>query len=165
MAIPKRLQTYLTKHRVAFTAIPHKTVYTAYDVAQTLHIPLREVIKTLVVRADRDLILAILPADKRLDLAKVKKALGAAKISLVSEGAMEKALKVKAGAVTPFGGYHGLRLLADRSLRAKKQLFMGTGSFTDAARVTMSRYLAVEKPVLASITEAKAKKGSRRKRR
>lgn len=165
MAIAKRLQTYFLKRRIAYTPVAHKTVFTAYDVAQTLHVKLGEVVKTLVLRADgKRLLLAVLPADKRLDFAKAKKAASAKTIELVSEKAMEKALGVPAGAVTAFGGFHKLPVLFDRALRTKKKPLFGAGSFTDSIRVAIGRYLAAEKPTVALISESGKRPKQQRRR-
>lgn len=168
MAVPKALQTYLKKNKLVYEPVAHKTVFTAYDVAQTLHVKLGDVVKTLVVRADGKLLLAVLPADRRLDLAKARKAAKAKTLALVSEKAMEKSLGIRAGAVTAFGGFHKLPMLCDASLKAKVRPLFGAGSFTDSIRLAPSRFLAVEKPMVAPICEAKKaveKSAAKRKKR
>ena len=100
MSIPASLVAYFKKNNIAVAQVAHRTVFTAYDVAQTMHVPLGEVVKTLVVKADGKLWLAVLPADRRLDFKKIQKAAGAKSLSLIGEKAMESALGIKAGADT-----------------------------------------------------------------
>ncbi|KKU13723.1 MAG: YbaK/prolyl-tRNA synthetase associated region [Candidatus Magasanikbacteria bacterium GW2011_GWC2_45_8] len=86
----KKVLAHLDKYKVRYTHVPHKTVYTAYDLANTLKKKLNEIAKTLVVKVDKRYVLVVLPANVRVDLQKVKKVLKAESVHLLPEGVMEK---------------------------------------------------------------------------
>ncbi len=146
MPIPKTLEFHLKKNKVAYEVVPHRTVFTAYDLASTLREKLESIGKTLLIWADKELVLVLLPASRRLDLAKLKKFLAAKKISIASEKEMIAALKVKAGALTPFGSLHKVPVVVDRALARTTTVLLGAGSFTESLRLKMKDYLKTEHP-------------------
>jgi len=158
MPIPKRVEGYLKKANKKFDVLAHKTVYTAYDVAQTLKRKLHEVGKTLLVKADKTYVLVVVPASRRLDFDKLKKALKAQNVQLVSERAMTKLLKVKAGVLTAFGKLHKLPTVVDKSLLKSKDIILQAGSFTDSVLMKAKDFVAVEQAKLVNIVEAAKKK-------
>lgn len=154
MPIPAKVKAYLKKAKVGFEEIGHKTVFTAYDVAQTLKRNLKEIGKTLLVKTDKAYVLVVVPASHRLDLAKLKKALKVKKVEMVPEKVMAKMLKVKAGALTAFGKLHKLPLIVDRSLLKTKEVILQAGSFTDSVRMKAKDFVEMEEALLAGIVEA-----------
>jgi len=73
---PVKIVNYLEKMGINHEILEHKTVYTAIDVANTLKKKLNQIVKSLVVKADQDYYLVLLPADKNLDEEKLKKIIG-----------------------------------------------------------------------------------------
>src|SRR3989344_5674506 len=154
MPIPAKVEAYLKKAAKPFEKIGHKTVFTAYDVAQTLQKKLQEVGKTLLVSADKTYVLVVFPASKRLDVAKLGKALKVKKVKIVPEAVMVKVLKVKAGALTAFGKLHKLPLVVDRGLLKTKEVILQAGSFTDSVLMKASDFVKIEEAKLVNIAEA-----------
>jgi Ala-tRNA(Pro) deacylase len=157
MAIPKPIQNHLSKIGLKYETVPHRKVFTVYDLAQTLKIKLNEIAKTLLVKSDKQLVLTVLPAHRRLNLAAVKKALGAKSVTLASEKDMVAKLKVKPGAVTAFGSWHKLPVLLDKGLLKTTKALFAAGSFTDAVRLKMKDYVKTQTPQTAAIAETKKK--------
>lgn len=149
MPIPKPVKNYLEKHGAPYEEIAHKTVYTAFDAAQTLKKELKEIAKNLLVQADKTFALVIVPADRKIDLNKVKKALGAKKLSLSNEKIMVKVLKIKPGAISSFGKLHQLETWVDKAMLKTKKAVFSTGSFTDSVFMKVKDFLALEEAKLA----------------
>src|SRR5690349_16863266 len=116
MPIPAKVQTYLKKLKIKYDVVEHKTVFTVYDLAQTTKINMNAIVKTLLVKADKEYKLVMLPAHRRLNIDALKKLLGAKKVSIAKESDMAKEMKVKPGALTPFGGLHKLGVVVDKDL-------------------------------------------------
>ncbi|MFH1029978.1 MAG: YbaK/EbsC family protein [bacterium] len=130
--LPKKLEKFLKDHGINYDLLEHKTVYTAFDAAQTLKRKLEEIAKTLAIKADKKYALIVLPASHKADLNKLKKMLKADKLEIVKETEMAKALNVKPGAVTPFGKFHNVPVYIDKSLLKTKLIVASTGSFTES---------------------------------
>lgn len=151
MSIPKKVLSYLDKHQVEYKEIVHKTVYTAYDAAQTLKKELKEVAKNLLVQADRTFALVIVPADKKIDLEKIRKALGAKKVSIPNEKIMLKVLKIKPGVVSSFGRLHKVETLIDRAMLKTQKVVFSTGSATNSVLMKVKDFVTMEEAKLADI--------------
>ncbi len=151
MAIPAKVKSYLDKSGIDYEEIAHKTVFTAYDAAQTLKKKLNEVAKNLLIEADKIHVLVILPADKKVDLGKLKKALGAKKVSIPKEQVMVKVLKIKPGSLSSFGKLHKLEVLVDKAMLGTKKVLFSTGSFTDSVLMKVKDFIKMEEAKLANV--------------
>jgi len=154
MAIPKKTKAYLDKRMAKYDEMTHKTVYTAYDVAQTLKKELREIAKSLLIAADKAYIIAVVPAHMRIDLGKLKKSLKAKKVSLPKEKVMVKIFKVKPGAMTAFGGLHKVEVWVDKSLLKTKDVIFSAGNFTDSVRMKAKDFIELEQAKLSDFTKS-----------
>lgn len=132
MALSKKLEKFLNDHGIDYDILEHKTVYTAFDAAQTLKRKLGEISKSLLMKADKKYVLIVMPASHRADIGKLKKLLKVKDLEIVQEKEMAKALKIKPGAVTPFGKFHGLPVYVDKALLKSKLIVASTGSFTES---------------------------------
>ncbi|MBI2984369.1 MAG: hypothetical protein HYY50_01975 [Candidatus Kerfeldbacteria bacterium] len=54
MAVPAKVTKKLDREKVKYEFVPHKTVFTVYDLAQTLKTKLNTIAKTLLVKADAE---------------------------------------------------------------------------------------------------------------
>ena len=151
MSLPKKVKNYLDKQDIDYEELAHKTVYTAYDAAQTMKKELKDIAKNLLVKADNTYALVVVPADKKLDLKKIKKALGAKKISIPDEKVMVRVLKIKPGAISSFGKLHKLEILVDKAMVGTKKAVFSTGSMTDSVLMKVKDYIQMEEAKLADI--------------
>ncbi|MFH1583127.1 MAG: YbaK/EbsC family protein [Candidatus Falkowbacteria bacterium] len=153
---PQKLAKYLEKAGIKHNVLEHKTVYTAYDAAATMGKKLNEVVKTLLVAADKDCYLVILPADHNLDFKKLAQFIGKAtgqKIKVVKipgEAVMEKLLKVKAGAMSAFGGLHKLPVVMEKKLAKIKKAVFASGSFNHSVEMAVKDFVKLENAALGS---------------
>ncbi|MFA6254904.1 MAG: YbaK/EbsC family protein [Patescibacteria group bacterium] len=154
MSIPKNTKKYLDKKMAKYDELTHKTVYTAYDAAQTLRRELKDIAKSLLIAADKAYIIAVVPAHMRIDLKKLKQALKVKKISIPNEKVMLKIFKVKPGTMTAFGGLHQVEVWVDKSLLKTKDIILSAGSFTDSVRMKAKDFIDLEQAKLANFAKA-----------
>lgn len=152
MALPKTVQQYLQTNNIPFEAVEHKIVFTAYDLAATLKEKLESIGKTLLIKADNGFVLVLLPANRRLDLAKLKNALGAKKLSIVSEKEMIAKFKVKTGGLTSFGTLHKVEVFVDSALLKASKVLVAAGSFTDHIRLKARDFVKLENAKTGNIS-------------
>jgi prolyl-tRNA editing enzyme YbaK/EbsC (Cys-tRNA(Pro) deacylase) len=146
MKIPQNLINHLNKNKVNHEVVEHKTVYTAYDTAQTLKIKMDQVVKNLLVKADKNIHLVVLTADKMLDLKKLQKLLKVKKIEIITEKMMPKFLKGKPGAFHPFASIYKFPIVAEQSFTKAKEALFPTGSFNHHLKLKIKDFLNLEKP-------------------
>ncbi len=154
--LPAKLVKYLDKHGVKHEILEHRTVYTALDAAATMKKKLNEIAKSLLVKADKDYYLILLPADHNLDFKKLGKCIGmqtGKKVKVVKipgEKAMGSALKIRAGALSAFGGVHKLPVMIDKGLAKAKKVVFASGSFNHSVEMAVRDFVKMENAVLGS---------------
>ncbi len=144
MAIPKKLLNHLDKAKAKFDVLEHRTVYTAYDLAQTTKSKLQDIAKTVLIKADKKYYLVVVPSHYQLDFMKIKKLLKVKKVGMAKENEMKTKFKVKPGAITPFGTIHNVEVVIDNTLLKAKDIILGAGSFTESIRMKIKDFLKVE---------------------
>ena len=131
-----RLREYLDSHNVKYVVISHSLAYTAQGVAALTHIPGKELAKTVIVKIDGTLAMAVLPASCQVDLARVKALLGAETVELASEREFKDRFPdCETGAMPPFGNLYGMDVYADESLTQDKEIAFNAGSHWELVRM------------------------------
>lgn len=163
MKIPQNLLKHLQKNKVKHEVVEHKTVYTAYDTSQTLKTKLGNVVKGLLVKADKEFHLVLLTADKMLDLKKLAKLLKVKKIEIVSEKIMPKVFKGKPGAFHAFASLYKLPVVVEKGVLKLKEAVFPSASFNHSIKLKVKDFLNLEKPkigifgIIKKIKKAKKK--------
>ena len=165
MPVSSKIIKYLDENKYKYEIIEHKTTYTAWDTSQTKKIKPQEVTKALIMRADNDYVLALLPANRNLDKQKLLKIINVArkkigaktykKIDFAKEAWMKKNLPGKVGAVPPFTKLLKIEIFIDSLLAKNKKIYLGSGEYVYSVRVTASQYLKIENPVKGSFSKSK----------
>jgi len=153
--IPAKLIKKLDEAALKYEIIPHRVVFTAFDLAQTTGAKIQEITKTLLLKADKDYILTLLPANANLDLDKLKKLVKAKKIKFVNEKEMVKNLKIKAGAIHPFGSLFKLQIFVDNKVAKLKTAFFQPGSYTESIKMKVKDFIKLEEPTSGAFSKAK----------
>ncbi|PYV71656.1 MAG: deacylase, partial [Acidobacteria bacterium] len=80
-----RLREFLDSHKIKYVVISHSVAYTAQGIAALTHISGKELAKTVIVKLDGALAMAVLPASSQVDLSRLKTVTGATDAALASE--------------------------------------------------------------------------------
>ncbi|MDD5040313.1 MAG: YbaK/EbsC family protein [Patescibacteria group bacterium] len=155
MAIPVKLLNHLKKAKVKYDVLEHKTVFTAYDLAQTMKRKLSEIAKTVLVKADKEYFIVVVPAHYKVDFKKVKALLKAKRVDIAKEKEMQAKFKVKPGAITPFGSQHKIGVVMDKALLKAKEAIFSAGSFTQSLKMKVKDYQKAEQPTTGTVGKKK----------
>lgn len=151
----KRLKDFLDREGIKYVAIPHSPAYTARETAQTAHVPGKDFAKTVIVKMDGRLAMAVLPASEKLDLARLKKAAGANHVALAFESEFDRWFPgCEPGAMPPFGNLYGMEVFVAKSLAADEQIAFNAGSHAELLRTAYKDFERVVQPVVATISAA-----------
>ncbi len=145
----------LDEAKIKYNILEHKVVYTAHDVSATTKRKLGEIAKVVLVKADKNFVLIILPAGKYLDFNGIKKALKAKKVSMASEKDIIKLLKTKVGLLHPFGLQYKLQTLLDKSIAKSKKLIASAGSYTHSVELSIKDFEKLVKPIKGVFSKTK----------
>lgn len=156
MKVPAKILSFLKKQKVKHELLQHRTVYTAYDLAQTLGRKLSEVAKTLVVKVDKGHAIVIVPASHQVDFKLLKKITGAKSVDIDRENTMVKLFKIKAGALSPLHGpLYKLPVYVDRAVMRAQKAVVQAGSFEESLHMKTKDLLKVVEGKLAVFSKKK----------
>jgi len=126
----------LAEQGIGFEPIRHPRTETARDEARTLHTPADQVGKTIVVHTPEGRLRVVIPASERLALGKLRKATGSSDARLATEVELAVAYPAfELGAVPPFGGPKGDRVVIDRRVAGLDTVIVEAGSHSDSLRL------------------------------
>lgn len=138
----------LKKHGVKFELTGHRPVYTAQELAMCKHVLEIEVVKPVIVKADRVFYMCVLPACFKIDLDILKYDLDADSVVLATEAEMLKlfAGQCQLGAECAMGNLYGLPTLMDSTLENDRHIVFQAGRHDLSVRMRMSDYKDLTKP-------------------
>jgi Ala-tRNA(Pro) deacylase len=118
---------FLEREGVLYEVVEHERTQTAAAEARAAGMPPADVAKTVVLRDQNGLRLAVIPASERLDMHKLREALGSTGLRLVTEREMAEEFDgFEVGAVPPFGSmFNALELVDERLLEHDRILCSG----------------------------------------
>ena len=146
MALEK-LMDYLDENNVAYVVISHSPAYTAQGIAGLAHIPGKDLAKTVMVRIDGRLAMAVLPANFHVDLVQLRKAANAKTVVLATEDEFRDQFpQCETGAMPPFGNLFGLEVFADESLEKDKEIVFNAGTHRELIRMAWGHFKGLVQP-------------------
>jgi Ala-tRNA(Pro) deacylase len=116
--------------------------------AQELHVPGREVAKSVLLRTGRGhFVLAVVPATHRVDLERLREYLGEDRLDLASEAEMEKVFPdCEKGAMPPFGSLYQVPTVVDERLAADDEIVFEAHNHEEAIRMAYDDFEELEHP-------------------
>ncbi len=142
-----KLRKFLDEHKVRYESISHSPTYTSQKTAASAHVPGKELAKTVVIRVDGKLALAVLPAPRQIDFSQLKAGLGGAKVELASEQDFrDRFPDCEVGAMPPFGNLYDLPVFADERLAADEQIAFNACTHTELIRLPYEDFRRLVQP-------------------
>lgn len=146
MIVPK-LEAVLKENNIPYRIIPHTAAYTAQQTAEMAHIPGREVIKPVLLKADGRLIMVIEPANLKINLKELEKLLKVKKIELATESEFkDKFPDSEVGAMPPFGELYGVESYIDEILSKDETVVFNGGNHTELVEMKFKDFERIAKP-------------------
>jgi Ala-tRNA(Pro) deacylase len=148
-----RLQKMLDDQHIKHEWIKHSPAFTAQEIAQTTHIPGKDLAKTVIVKMnDGKLAMIVLSANDKINFKHLLKSLGNNKIELASEREFKGQFPdCEVGAMPPFGNLWNMEVYVDEKLTHDKDIAFNAGSHTELLRM---KYQDFEKLVHPHIIDA-----------
>jgi Ala-tRNA(Pro) deacylase len=153
-----KLREFLDANKVAYVLITHSVAYTAQGIAALAHIPGKELAKTVMVRLDGELAMAVVPASTLVDLPALKNIAGVKQAELATELEFKsKFPDCETGAMPPFGNLYGMRVFADQSLTADKEIVFNAGTHRELVRLGFDDFVRLVNPRIASFATGRVR--------
>lgn len=149
----KKLREFFDAHNIKFKTIRHTQTFTAQEIAASAHIPGRELAKTVMVKIDSTMTMAVLPASYRVDFKALKSATRAGKVELATEKEFKDMFpECEIGAMPPFGNLYGLEVYVAESLAKDGGIAFNAGTHTELVKIWYKDFETHVKPKLAKFS-------------
>jgi Ala-tRNA(Pro) deacylase len=149
----RKLKEFLDRYHTKYVCISHSPAYTAQEIAASVHIPGQEVAKTVIVKLDGELAMAVLPASSRLDLSLLKEASGARQVGLASEPEFKNLFPdCEIGAMPPFGNLYGLSVYVAEDLTDDAEIAFNAGTHSELIRMAYSDFERLVEPAVVRVS-------------
>jgi Ala-tRNA(Pro) deacylase len=149
----RRLKEFLDREGVRYVTIVHSPAFTAQEVASMAHIPGKILAKTVMVKVDGKLAMAVVPASYHVDFDMLQGALGAKKVELAREGEFKNTFPdCELGAMPPFGNLYNLEVFVARSLAEDDEIAFNACSHHELIKLPYKAFEDLVHPTVLSFS-------------
>lgn len=149
----RRLKDYLDHEHIKYVSIQHSPAFTAQEVAESAHVPGREMAKTVMLIVDQHMVMAVLPANRKILLHELREEMRADEIRFATEDEFKTLFPdCETGAMPPFGNLYGLPVYVAPGLDRDDRIAFNAGTHTEIIRMAYHDYERLVHPQRASFT-------------
>jgi Ala-tRNA(Pro) deacylase len=149
----KTLKKYLDANGIKYVTISHSRAFTAQEIAATAHVPGQELAKTVIIKLDGKMAMAVLPASYKVDFDLLKDVTGAGKVELATEREFKDRFpECDVGAMPPFGNLYDMDVYAAEALTEDDEIAFNAGSHTELIKMAYADFEAHVSPKIVRIS-------------
>ena len=146
----RKLKEFLDSNNIKYVTIGHSPAYTAQEVAGSAHIPGKELAKTVMVKLDNKMAMAVISAPAKVDLDQLQHISGASLAELASEKEFKDMFPdCEVGAMPPFGNLYEMPVFVSEELTTDIEIAFNAGSHTELIRLAYRDFERLVKPEVA----------------
>jgi Ala-tRNA(Pro) deacylase len=148
-----KLREFLDSHDIKYMVVSHSIAYTAQGVAALVHLSGKKLAKTVIVKVDDDLAMAVVPASFHVDLDLVRNAASARTVEVATEQEFKDAFPdCETGAMPPFGNLYGMAVFVDPGLGDADEITFTAGTHRELVRMAWSDLVQLVNPKVVNLT-------------
>ena len=145
----QKIKQFLDDQSVQYVTISHSPAFTAQKIAAAAHIRGKELAKTVMLKVDGEMAMAVLPGSMRVDFELLKVLTAAKQIELASEEEFENLFpECETGAMPPFGNLYGMDVYVAEALGEDEEIAFNAGSHTELIRMKYADFERLVEPKL-----------------
>ena len=143
----KKLKSFLDENKIKYVSIKHSSAYTAQEIAAIAHIPGKDLAKTVIIKIDGKMAMAVLPASYKVSFDNLKVTLGVKEVRLAYEQEfIDKFPDCEVGAMPPFGNIYGMDVFVAESLAEDEEIAFNACNHTELIKMSFSDFEKLVKP-------------------
>ncbi|MCU4165432.1 aminoacyl-tRNA deacylase [Carboxylicivirga caseinilyticus] len=147
-----RLEEFLNREKINYKRIVHSRAYTAQKTAAYAHISGNEIAKSVIVKINGKISMAVVPASYQLDLNELKRATGAKDVRLATETEFKDLFKdCEVGAQPPFGNLYNLEVFVAEKLTEDTNIAFNACNHAELIQMTYKDYQRLVHPTVIKI--------------
>ena len=149
----KRLREFLDSHKIKYVTISHSPAITAQEIAASAHIPGKELAKTVMVKIDGKMAMAVVPASYKVDFGLLQEVAEAEKVELADEREFKDMFpECEVGAMPPFGNLYDMDVYSSETLTEDEEIAFNAGSHTELIRLAYKDFEQLVQPKVAKLS-------------
>jgi len=154
--ISTKLRDYLDNSGVAYTRHAHPAAYTSQEIAASMHVPGREMVKSVILKADEDtLVMAVLSANDTANLDILREVIGCGVLRLATENEFRDAFPTcKVGAMPPFGNIFDVPTYCELSLGKNREIEFNAGTHDETIRMAFDDFNRLGSPTMVHFAQS-----------
>jgi len=148
-----KLREFLDSRHIKYLVISHSVAYTAQGIAALVHMSGKKLAKTVIVKIDGVLAMAVVPASLHVDLDLLRAATGARVVEVATEQEFKDAFPdCETGAMPPFGNLYDMPVYADASLAENEEITFNAGTHRELMRMTWADLARLVDPQITNLS-------------
>ena len=152
-----KLRKFLDSHHIKYLVISHSLAYTAQGIAALTHVSGKKLAKTVIVKIDGILAMAVVPASLHVDLERLRSLTGAQAVEIASEREFKDAFPdCETGAMPPFGNLYDMAVYADASLAENEEIIFSAGTHRELVRMNWYDMVRLVNPLVDNLTHVRS---------
>jgi Ala-tRNA(Pro) deacylase len=149
----KKLKEFLDKEKIKYVSITHSPAYTAQEVAASAHVPGKTLAKTVIIKIDDKMAMAVLPANRKVVVQDLREITGAERVQFATEVEFKNLFPdCETGAMPPFGNLYGMDVYVAPSLAEDEEIAFNAGTHTELMKMSYKDFERLVKPRVLSFT-------------
>ncbi|MBU0474144.1 MAG: YbaK/EbsC family protein [Bacteroidetes bacterium] len=143
----KTLKKYLDDNNIKYITINHSEAYTAQEIAASAHIKGDEFAKTVILKIDGKMVMAVLPASYKIDFKNLVHLGLGENIRLANEMEFkDKFPECEVGAMPPFGNLYNIEVYTAESLMRDKVIAFNSGTHKELIKMKTEDFVRLVEP-------------------
>lgn len=144
-----KLKEFLDTNDILYEVITHSPAYTAQGIAASAHVKGKELAKTVMIKVDGKMAMAVLPAPYKVDFELLRSATGSDEVELATEEEFRDRFPgCEVGAMPPFGNLYDMGVYVTESLSEDEEIAFNAGTHTELIRMSYDDFERLVKPTI-----------------
>lgn len=144
-----KIKQYLDDQHIKYIVMQHSPAYTAQEIAASTHIPGKHFAKSVMVKIDGRLAVAVLPATDKVNLERLAQSTGAKSVELAEENEFKDHFpECEPGAMPPFGNLFNMEVFVSPHLSESEQIAFNAGNHSEVMQLAYSEFVRLVKPIV-----------------
>jgi Ala-tRNA(Pro) deacylase len=149
----RKLKEYLDSQGVKYVTVSHSVAYTAQEIAARSHVRGKQLAKTVIVKLDGKMAMAVLPANYKVDFDLLKDASGANETELATEREFKDLFPdCELGAMPPFGNLYKMDVYVAKTLAQDDEIAFNAGTHSELLKLPYGDFERLVEPKVVRIS-------------
>lgn len=146
MDLFNKIKQLLDDNKISYQKYNHPPTKTSEESAKYRGVSLKIGAKAILLKDKKGFLIAVVPADRRLDSKKLKKVLQSKKLRFSTEEELKELTGCDKGSLPPFGSFFNLKIIADKALFEEEEIAFNAGSLENSIKMKTKDYTDLVNP-------------------